>query len=682
MKRVLLFILLSVGFACGLRAQMVNNIPNYLYSGSLGVGRNVANDANVYLQIGPNGAGTKGVLLPRVADTASITGTKRNGLLIYSNQLGAFAYFDSTSVVWRKLGFTDTTVISTKANTQKVVNDTAAVLRTLVGSVNTRISGLQAASSTNDIDNANFGQTWRWNTLATDALTLSSTSTLASGTSIMLRSTSSGVNSNVGVTKYGFAGIIQNSGTSSTNIGVSGTAFNGETNYGVRGEGSTAGVYGISNVSGGFGFTSLATGGNNVGLRSATVATSGTNYGVYSTSTGTGTENNGGYFSANAGTTNYALRTGLGNVKIDTLIHTAPRFVKHNALGVLYGSDTLSASGAPISGLTAATATNTIDNANYSQTWNWNTMGNINAMVLQSTSTVSTGTNRILGVFRSGAVGASAQSISILASNSATGGSINTGVAGSVQGSTGTNYGLYGIATGTDGAKKAVYGEANGTAGTNYGVEGIANGSGATTNYGGYFTASGATTNIGVYTSAATGISSNTFSSSGTGVSAFANGANTKALNATNNSNSGDCYAVYGYAQGTTTTNYGLYGDAVSATTNYGLYVNRGISSLQGAVNLKQTSKTATYTADATDYTIFCDATSGAITIDLPSASATGATGRVYVIKKTDNSGNAVTVDPNSTQTIDGATTYVLSAQYKYVTIQSNGTNWFIIGNN
>lgn len=129
-------------------------------------------------------------------------------------------------------------------------------------------------------------------------------------------------------------------------------------------------------------------------------------------------------------------------------------------------------------------------------------------------------------------------------------------------------------------------------------------------------------------------------------------------------------------------TNVAGYFNAANATTNYGIRVEGGISDFNGAMNLKQVSKTATYTADATDYTIFCNATSGAITINLPSAATSGVSGRVYVIKKTDNSANAVIVDGNAAETIDGAATYSLSTQYKYVTIQSNGANWFVIGNN
>lgn len=92
------------------------------------------------------------------------------------------------------------------------------------------------------------------------------------------------------------------------------------------------------------------------------------------------------------------------------------------------------------------------------------------------------------------------------------------------------------------------------------------------------------------------------------------------------------------------------------------------------------TSKTADYTATATDATILVDASGAARTITLPAAS--GISGRIYVIKKTDSSGNAVTVDANASETIDGATTYALSAQYKFVVIQCDGTNWHIIGAN
>ena len=39
----------------------------------------------------------------------------------------------------------------------------------------------------------------------------------------------------------------------------------------------------------------------------------------------------------------------------------------------------------------------------------------------------------------------------------------------------------------------------------------------------------------------------------------------------------------------------------------------------------------------------------------------------------------AITLDGNSSETIDGAATFVLSTQYESVTIISNGTGWYIL---
>lgn len=83
------------------------------------------------------------------------------------------------------------------------------------------------------------------------------------------------------------------------------------------------------------------------------------------------------------------------------------------------------------------------------------------------------------------------------------------------------------------------------------------------------------------------------------------------------------------------------------------------------------------YTATIDDHTIEVSAAGGARTILLPAASSSK--GRIYVIKKIDSSVNTVTVDANLTETIDGATTYVLTGQWHSVVIQSNGTSWIIL---
>lgn len=89
------------------------------------------------------------------------------------------------------------------------------------------------------------------------------------------------------------------------------------------------------------------------------------------------------------------------------------------------------------------------------------------------------------------------------------------------------------------------------------------------------------------------------------------------------------------------------------------------------------TAITSAITLDDTHSVITCDASSAAFTVTLPAASKF--IGRVYHIKKIDSSGNAVTVDGNASETIDGDTTKVITTQYDSMMIVSNGSNWHII---
>ena len=77
------------------------------------------------------------------------------------------------------------------------------------------------------------------------------------------------------------------------------------------------------------------------------------------------------------------------------------------------------------------------------------------------------------------------------------------------------------------------------------------------------------------------------------------------------------------------------------------------------------------------DYLIVADATGGAITMALPPAALVP--GRIYAFKRVNSGANAVVIDPNAAETIDGAATYTLSAQWNSVTIMNNGIAWFII---
>ncbi|AEP10664.1 tail fiber domain-containing protein [Micavibrio aeruginosavorus] len=158
--------------------------------------------------------------------------------------------------------------------------------------------------------------------------------------------------------------------------------------------------------------------------------------------------------------------------------------------------------GASLSGLTAATATNTIANANFTQTWNWDTLTTGNGLVLNSTSLTDGNILRVINSNTTGTGGpiyaqtsstgalsygvggfaTSTTGLSIGLYGSSTSSSGN-GVRGSAGSGTGTTSGVYGSASSTSG--RGVYGWAAAATGTTYGVYGT---SASSAGYGGYFT--------------------------------------------------------------------------------------------------------------------------------------------------------------------------------------------------
>jgi hypothetical protein len=91
-------------------------------------------------------------------------------------------------------------------------------------------------------------------------------------------------------------------------------------------------------------------------------------------------------------------------------------------------------------------------------------------------------------------------------------------------------------------------------------------------------------------------------------------------------------------------------------------------------------AKTSAYTALVTDRVLTGDATSGAFTFTLPAIAS--AENQPLTFKKTDSSVNAITVDANGSETIDGATTQSLASQYDCITIMPGATEWHIIADN
>lgn len=88
-------------------------------------------------------------------------------------------------------------------------------------------------------------------------------------------------------------------------------------------------------------------------------------------------------------------------------------------------------------------------------------------------------------------------------------------------------------------------------------------------------------------------------------------------------------------------------------------------------------TRTSDYTVITSDEVIICDATTGAFTLTLPAVA--GTQGKRYYIKKIDSTANIVTIDGNSSETVDDGTTAALENQYEAVTIVSDNTEWFVI---
>lgn len=101
----------------------------------------------------------------------------------------------------------------------------------------------------------------------------------------------------------------------------------------------------------------------------------------------------------------------------------------------------------------------------------------------------------------------------------------------------------------------------------------------------------------------------------------------------------------------------------IAATTGAVVY---GVTELNNA--------STPYTVLSTDYFLSCDVSGGVLTIRLPNAPTTG---RAFVVK--DKGGNALTSNitvttVGGTVTIDGATSFVLNANYQAISLIFNGT--------
>jgi len=96
-----------------------------------------------------------------------------------------------------------------------------------------------------------------------------------------------------------------------------------------------------------------------------------------------------------------------------------------------------------------------------------------------------------------------------------------------------------------------------------------------------------------------------------------------------------------------------------------------------GGGDLGVRTESSNYTVLTTDNVILSDTSGGAFTITLYTAS--GNAGKVVYVKKTTSDFNAITVDGNGTETIDGATTTTVDTIGETLYLVSDGTNWQIL---
>ena len=118
-----------------------------------------------------------------------------------------------------------------------------------------------------------------------------------------------------------------------------------------------------------------------------------------------------------------------------------------------------------------------------------------------------------------------------------------------------------------------------------------------------------------------------------------------------------------------------LLGTASFATTASYALVSAGGGGGYTVVSVSSTPYNAAQTSG--DIVLLVDAaTAGATTINLPTAVSNTAK---FTVKKIDGGTNTVTVDANSTETIDGGLTASILIPSASITLISNNSNWFII---
>lgn len=333
----------------------------------------------------------------------------------------------------------------------------------------------------------------------------------------------------------------------------------------------------------------------------------------------------------NGGTTELILENATKAITNGVLVNTGN------------GRTSFVAPSVPLSSITAATATNSIDNANYGQTWEWNTL--------------TTGSGLILNI--NGTTAGPGQSVLSVASSGANASPNRSTYAGNFQNSkTGTNNGNYGI-------------NVVASAGSAFNKAGVFDASGAATNnYGATFSASGGTNNYAIIVPASSG-------SVGIGTSApdstlhvvggfkYANGSQGSGKYLTSDANGGATWGDLSLTASSTTT-----------------FTNKRWTARVGS-----TTSSATPTINTDNYDIYkLTAQTADITSMTTNLSGTPVDGDILEVQITGTAARAITwgasfVSSTVTLPTTTVTTATLTVILQYYSTSSYGNNKWVCVN-
>jgi hypothetical protein len=121
------------------------------------------------------------------------------------------------------------------------------------------------------------------------------------------------------------------------------------------------------------------------------------------------------------------------------------------------------------------------------------------------------------------------------------------------------------------------------------------------------------------------------------------------------------------------------YGTFTGSTLTDNAVIKTLLQELETAVeavsNMTATAQSTNYNAVDRDFILMTTGASDK-TVTLPAVASS--TDAVIEIKKVDSGAGNVIIDGNLSETIDGATTQTISAQYTSITVHCDGTEWWI----